>query len=401
MQGFLVAELQGFTVLTQAAVHRMEYMDLDATRFRGVCEKVFDFYISEASRIAQPIDVATAGGDTWVLAFDSVDAATHHGIELMRLCASAVFDHGLAYLKPSLTLAAGRPKSVDRRIVDDQSIAAYRQADNGYPFEFVVHESAAAELSSLGIAPLVLLEPRTLENKTIPQRLVVDWKSASPGSQAVLPTISSILLDSDAIFSDTAEKALGHLLAQQDKADEILAFGGPVSLEQLSQDRYVRSTIRLLRSSAKRWTLLSYIPANEPMNSLAWLELCRVLQREVPDRFAVAAFPLSANQLRPFSYQIFDDSVVHVGLRQYSPHKGTPTMSGAILLRNRQIAARFRYEFTDSYQTFGRMDENRYNHLISTINATPEDLRMVFRIVDGLLEEKSAPESGPPQLETP
>ena len=103
----------------------MEDVGLDATRFRGVCDKVFDHYIREAAKKYAPLELATAGGDTWIISFDETKTAILHGVELMRLCASAAFEHGLAYLKPSLTVALGRPKSADGRILNNQTTAVF------------------------------------------------------------------------------------------------------------------------------------------------------------------------------------------------------------------------------------------------------------------------------------
>src|SRR5207253_47390 len=115
---------------------------------------------------------------------------------------------------------------------------------------------------------------------------------------------------------------------------------------------YLRNSIALVQEPAgPSFAILSYIPLNEPESSFTWLELCRRLSIQHHTRFSFRAFAIPEGQLRPFSFQVFDDDSVHLGLRSYSPQKGTPTMSSAVMFRNREIAARFKGEFIENWRS--------------------------------------------------
>jgi hypothetical protein len=184
------------------------------------------------------------------------------------------------------------------------------------------------------------------------------------------------LLDSEVIYSRSASEAIDNIVRQQATSKAICAFGGPVPLDVPFYQSYMRDTLASLKQSGgPKFSLVSYIPQNEPATSYTWLELCRRLSIRYSDRFSFCAFQIPDGQLRPFSFQIFDQLTVHLGLRSYSMQSGTPTMSSAIMIRNRNIAERFYGEFVENYRQIGMMDDKRHGEILASLSGLTSALK--------------------------
>jgi len=170
----------------------------------------------------------------------------------------------------------------------------------------------------------------------------------------------------------------------------VAAFGGPVPADAPYYRDYLKATVALLREpSGPVFTILSYIPLDEPLYSYTWLELCRRMAIEFAPRFSFSAFPIPAGQLRPFSYQIFDRNTVHLGLRSYSPQRGTTTMSSAILFRNSYVAERFHGEFLENYRRIGNLDDSAFGALSRQLSGLTNTIKKtaledIERLLEGL-----------------
>lgn len=266
---------------------------------------------------------------------------------------------GLYYVKPSLALGWCEPSFSDSRFLDTGSIDVYRVADGGRAYTLYL-VGAAIERTTFAFAGAE--ESARKCDATVRQ---LAWQKVVAGtdvnSDAV--TISPLLLDSDVIYSDSAELAIDVILSEQAASKEVLIFGGPPSLGEPLYARYVKDSINLIRGGDTKFAVMSYLPASDPAASMTWLEVCYRLARECPATFRFGAFPIGDGQLRPFSYQVFEKVRVHVGLRGYDPFRRTPTLSSAILLRNPRIAQLFAADFTQSFHTIGQVDSDRHHSL--------------------------------------
>ena len=152
---------------------------------------------------------------------------------------------------------------------------------------------------------------------------------------------------------------------------------------------YVKSSLLALRDPAgPTLNVLSYIPLNEPDASFTWLELCRRVSIQYDTRYSFRAFPISQGQLRPFSFQIFDEDTVHLGLRAYSAQKGTPTMSSAIMFKNARIAARFRGEFIESWRSLDNFSDESFAAIQKSLQGLSAiGRKAAMADVDAILQE--------------
>jgi hypothetical protein len=189
--------------------------------------------------------------------------------------------------------------------------------------------------------------------------------------------IPPLLLDSDVIYSDSAEKAINLILGEQAGSKEVFVFGGPPSLGETLYLRYVKESIKLIRNgnSPVKFAVMSYLPVNDSLTSTIWLEVCDRLARECPTSFRFGAFTIGDGQLRPFSYQVFDKQQVHIGLRGFNAFRATPTLSSAILLRNPRIAQLFADDFSQSFQAIGHLDTDKHHALMRMLGDHDEVAR--------------------------
>ena len=289
-------------------------------------------------------------------------------------------------MKPSLAIGFGEPKFQGERFLDDDSIRSYVVSDKGSSFAYFAVGAAIPELKALGNVPLIPPPEKHAANSDVQ---AIDWKVATvEGQEPELAPIEipALLLDSEVRYSETTVSAVRNLMKYQKESDSAQIFGGPVPLVENFYVDYVKDTIALLKAgTGAKFTILSYLPLNEVESSLTWLELCRKLSILHQDRFAFAAFTIPDGQLRPFSFHIYGNQTVQIGLRAYSSHHGTATMSSSITLRNAKIAAKFSSDFIENFRKIGRLEAAAYSRLLEAFPSADGALRArIQRTVDKL-----------------
>lgn len=200
--------------------------------------------------------------------------------------------------------------------------------------------------------------------------------------------IPRLLLDSEIIYTKNKLEAIQAIRQQQNSSKSIAAFGGPVPLEDSDYSDYLDDVLQSLKSDRNQnWTLCSYLPLNEPIESYSWLEFCRKLSLKYPSRFSFTAFSIPGGQLRPISYHIYDNHTIHIALRSYSPSTGTQVLGSSIIFGSPEIAKRFESEFTSTLTRIGPLDNTKYIQLFTEISSQlkQKDLREVSETIDSLL----------------
>ena len=366
----LIAEIKGFAALSTELARAMEEVAVTPERVRASAIMIITETATACAAQLPTTHSAHIGGDTWFFQFDKLDTALRFGVSFLHRCRKLVTEKGLFFIKPSLALAVGEPKLSDGRFLDNESIDAYRLADRGTPFFFYVHPNARRAVEAV---PWFKLRPAGAEKPQTESPSVAAWQESLPpdvaSQEAVAFSLPTLLLDSEVIYSRTASEAMNNVVRQQTTASHVCAFGGPVPLDVPFYKGYLSDTLACLRRpDGPKFSVLSYIPQNEGAGSFAWLELCRRLSIKHSERFAFSAFTIPEGQLRPFSFQIFDQTTVHLGLRSYSMQSGTPTMSSAILIRNRNIAERFYGEFVENFRKIGPVTEKTMGEVASSLH---------------------------------
>lgn len=364
----------------------MDRVAVTPERVRAGAIQIVDAVIASCSAVVPVVRAAHIGGDSWFIETATLEQALQFGVLLLRAF-EAKTTQGYYYLKPSLATGYGEPKLLNGKFLDDASIATYRAADAGKPFRY---ELVGEAVSVACQYPWVVQATEVADDRTIN---VLEWRSSEPSAdanpaetQVVLP---QLLLDSEVLYSSTPAEALNVIQRHQAAAKVVHAFGGPVPLSSPLYRAYVKNSISLIREPAgPSLVVLSYVPQNEPETSFAWLELCRRLSIQYDNKYAFRAFAIPQGQLRPFSFQIFDDDTVHLGLRAYSPQKGTPTMSSAVMFKNRQIATRFKGEFIENWRALEAFDDDGFASLQKLLQGlTPSVKKAAMKDVDELLKD--------------
>jgi hypothetical protein len=389
MIAILVMEMRGFSRLGSELARDMQFVGVTPERVRSAGIQIVNGVIDAAKRSAPFLSSMHLGGDTWFFTFEDVASALDFSRALLSAMLSLANDQGIFYLKPSLALTIGKPKTSDGRFLDDESIAAYKVADSGKPYHLFVLGKAIdtiKRIASADLAPYGSVE-------TEPEVQILDWMRLNQDDESGIPqrsatvSLPTLLLDSEVIYSNSTREALTNIKRQQERSVSIAAFGGPIALDIPMYREYAQSVIKLLRTNPQvRISILSYLPLNETANCFTWLELCRRIVVERPDQFAVAAFTIPETQLRPFSYHIYDDRIIHIGLRSFSTQTGTATMSSAIMFRNAQVTQRFREEFLENWRRVGPLTDAAYANILTGLKGlTPDIKRVAYERIDGLL----------------
>ena len=365
----VIAEIKGFTALSTELARDMDEVAVTPERVRASAISIVNATASECAERNRPTHSVHIGGDTWYFQFAELETALRFGCSFLGHCRRLVAEKGLFFIKPSIALAIGEPKLREGRFLDDESIGAYRLADSGRPFHFYVHANA---LEAVSTVDWIALKPGDLSTPQRPQARLAAWQDSQPhgivDEETVDVSVPTLLLDSEVIYSRSAQEAVRNIVRQQATSESVCAFGGPVPLDIPFYRSYLRESLACLeREDGPKFSVLSYIPQNEPVASYAWLELCRRLSIQHSSRFAFSAFSIPEGQLRPFSFQVFDQTTVHLGLRSYSTQLGTSTMSSAIMFRNRDIAERFHGEYLENFRRIGAMDEKAYGDIVSSL----------------------------------
>lgn len=387
MKAILIMELRGFEALALSLAKEAESVGLTSERVRASATTIMNALADQVVSINPPEVWFHLGGDTWYFHFGTLDECLEFAARLCAVTLHHSTKFGTFFLKPSLAINMGKPKLDGKRFYDDDSILAYRFADKGSSFAIRLVGNA------LAVARHHKLEfCEELTGHPFGEAVELDWQSFNAAKfeteiTARQTQIPHLLLDSDVQYTDGTKAAVDLMLRQQDSAQNVLSFGGPAPISDPLYRNYIRHTIASLKADQeKHFTILSYIPLDEPASSFAWLELCRRLHYSYPTQFAFAAFPIPQGQLRPFSYHVYDGRDVYVGLRSYSPQRGTATLSAGIVFRTHEVALRFREEIHENFRKVGAFTDEQFASMTTQMVGLGKDLRKtVLADVDAVL----------------
>jgi hypothetical protein len=386
----LMMELKGFTRMATQMAYDMETTDITPERVRASGIAIVRDVVERIRTSIEPTNFAHIGGDTWAFEFRSMKDAVTFGWMLLKTFLELVTEKAVFFLKPSLALGVGQPKWQDDRFLDDTSIETYRVADKGRPYHFYLLGDA------IGLAKRIDWVRLSTASSAPPfqgDMELLNWQAMVPPEMETGTTggvfLPTLLLDNEILYANSPGEAVRNFIRQQSRARSVIVFGGPVPYDIPIYREYLRSTLSMLRSGWDcKWTVLAYLPIYEARYSYAWLEMCRWLSMTYPRTFAVAAFVIPENQPRPFSCHIYDEKAVHIGLRSFSPQRGSPTMNSAIIVRSPRIAARFKDEFLENWRRIGPLDESKYEHLKDQFTClAPGEKEKIKSAVDELHSE--------------
>lgn len=388
MNSILIMELRGFAALATQLAKELDRINLSPERVRAAGIQIANQIIEKVLDGHHCTHKMHLGGDTWYFTFEDVTEGVIVGCKLLIGFYQKTIEKGIFYLKPSIGFTTGKPQFDGERFLDDDSIAAYRLADSGKSYRFAVIGEAINKVKQI---PWIEFSDK-IDKQGIPYLEIIwnkDYSEIKIDLDNFNVSLPSLLLDNEVIYSNSVPEAIGQLIRQQERSKNIASFGGPVPIDSPIYRQYLKSVIAILRNKSDvEWTILNYIPLDESFYSFAWLELCRKLSIYYPRQFATAFFPLPQGQMRPFSYHIFNKECVHIGLRSFSPTKGTPTMSSAIIFKNNRIAKRFYEEFIENWRRIGPSTDEQYSRLISNIKGLNDFLRKkAIEMVEEIISE--------------
>lgn len=382
----LVMEFRGFSKMATEMSFEIARLGISPARIRASAIEIVRKAVAECAPSDDFANRMHLGGDTWYWTSPDIKEAYYFGLRMVRYLFRLSNESGLYYLKPSIALGFGEPKFQGERFLDDDSIRSYLVSDNGSSFVYFAVGAAIPELRAVGDVPLIEPPPKYASDPNI---RAIDWQTATvDGDEPELKPIEipALLLDSEVRYADSTTSAVTGLMRYQKENDTAQIFGGPVPLNEEIYLAYVKQTISLLKAKiGARFTVLSYLPMNETNSSIVWLELCRKLSILYRDRFAFAAFAIPEGQLRPISFHVYGNQTLHIGLRAYSAHRGTATMSSSITLRNNKIAAKFSSDFIENFRKVGPLDDFRYSRLVASLRVVDGNVKAsILRTVDSL-----------------
>jgi hypothetical protein len=388
VKAIVVMELRGFEAMAVQLAREGDPFGVTSERVRASSVVLMNGILDQAASNNRPDVRFHVGGDTWYFNFEALNSAIKFAVDVTNIALNHALSFGTFFLKPSLGVNIGIPKLDGNRFYDDYSITAYRFADKGKAFSVQIVGGAFEAIKRTKEFPFQEAEH---PHPDYGPYGILEWQKIQASAENVTVarqvSVPKLLLDSDVQYSDSTDDAVEVMLRYQDRASEILSFGGPAQINQPLYRNYVKRTIASIKSDPlKKSTVLSYIPLDEPATSFGWLDLCRRLSYKLPGQFVFAAFPIPQGQLRPFAYHIYDKAIVFVGLRSFSPHRGTATLSAGIVFRAQQVAQRFREELLENFRKIGALDDSKFAALTSAmIGLTPELRRSVLSDVDNLL----------------
>jgi hypothetical protein len=390
MSAIFFMEFKGFTAIATDLARGTTDVGITPERIRASGIIVVEELLRQASHSASPEKSEHLGGDTWALVFNSLGDAITFGCSILRGFRAVASGKAVFFLKPSIAIGVGDPKWKNGRPLDNVSITTYRVADKGRPYELVLVGDAIP--MSLQYQWVKHVGDTEVSGVDIPLKRL-DWQASIPPGLIETPdivlTIPPLLLDSEMIFSPTRRDALGILASQEGSAQKALAFGGPVAYDIPEYAEYLRgAVVRLRTRSDFSLSTLTYIPESEAKYGYAWLELARRMRIECRSRFAPAAFFLPSTQLRPLSYHVYDDEIVHFILRSFTPQRGVEAMSSSFLIRNASVAERFRAEFIQNWQRVGPLDDSSFSRLVEGLpSLSAADKSEAMAAVEAILAE--------------
>jgi hypothetical protein len=359
----LVIEMRGFERIASELAKELDTIGVTPERIRAAGIWIANSIFDQISEKLRPEKRMHLGGDTWYFNFSAFDEAVRFGGSALAAFRHLANSKNIYFLKPSLAANYGVPQFDGERFLDNESIVAYRAADKGKSFQFLAVGNGIGRLREL--SSWIPTEPVDDGNVRISWDKIATDKLVAAASSIIVPTL---LLESEVIYSESNQQAIDFVIQQQSRSKKIIAFGGPVPLTDPIYRNYLKATIAHLKDAECKFTVLSYIPANEGPLSFGWLQLCRDLNMTYPDKFAFAAFSIPEGQLRPFSYHVYDEAIVHIGLRSFSPQRGVPTMSSAIMLRNARIAKRFSDEFMENWRKVGPLTDGTFGRIVDGLS---------------------------------
>lgn len=390
MLAIIIMEFKGFTRIAEELAKNMDEISLNAERIRAASIDIINETITETKKVESYLSVEKIGGDTWFFKFRELEDAIKYGCLLLKNFMGLANEKGVYYLKPSIAVNIGEPRTSEGNFLDDMSITTYGIADKGMPYKMYIVNDAINQAKSLPWVETIdiAVEPK---NNTTNEIKCIKWIASANNlginESKIDFSLPSLLLDGEVIYSKSASDGFENIISQQDRSNSVLAFGGPVSIQTRYFSNYIGKTIQKLKSKSNfKIYVLSYILLDEPLNSFTWLELCKRLSIKYPKKFYYTAFIIEKGQLRPFSYHIYDDKIVHIGLRTYSPERGTPAMSSAIMIRNKEIALRFKDEFLENWRSTGVIDELKHASIVVKIKGLSDDLKKkAYEIIEKIL----------------
>jgi hypothetical protein len=382
MQTILIIELKGFTEISTSLALRMEEIILAPEKIRAGIVEIINELIENVSKSSHYNSKLKVGGDTFVITFNELHQGIDFGVLLMSEILKAVTENGYYYLKPCACISSGNIVLHNDSFIDDTSISTYRVADKREPFTLWVKGNDCIRKLKEKAIP-------TVEHIEEDELIKIDWLKIKNIYSIGLPNfkLPQILLDNEVLFCHSALDALNQILVNQENANVINAFGGPIPFETANESEYLKQTIQFIKHDIhKRWNIISYLDISDKKSSFYWLELARRISNLYPDKYNFTAYSISPDTLIPFSYQTFDSKTTLVGLRSYSIERGRATMSSAIIFRNTKITERYTMEFSESYRKLGKFDDAKFSKLLNQIDLTEKNLRRdCMNLVDALL----------------
>lgn len=381
MQAILAIELKGFTQIADTLSLKMERLELTPERVRVSTIKIIQDLLKVINQEFTSSESHYIGGDTFFLTFPNLEISLKYASRFLYSCKQLVLEKGLFYIKPNLCIGWGEIKTDGARFFDNTSIQAYRVADKVPPYSlWISGEDTISEFKKLN--------KYTIKEEKSEDVFEIEWTNIIEDTPYVPEIkIPTLLLENEIIFSNSANDSLKQIINYQKDANKIYAFGGPIPYENAEKSNYLKQVIKDVKSEDKKWVIISYLEKNDIASSYYWLELARRLQNMYPNNYSFTAYIISENTLIPFSYQIFDDQIVHLGLRSYSLEQNRATMSAGILFKSSRIAERYKDEFTENYRQLNKFTDAHFTKLISELGEiNPLIKRECNKIVDELLK---------------
>lgn len=384
MQAILIIEYKGFAQLSTGLAMKMEEINLTPEKVRaGIIELTNNLLKSVYER--KPYNESyLIGGDTFITTFNEVQEAVDFSTTLFAEFLKAVQEQGYYYLKPCACIGFGELQMQGERFLDDTSIETYRIADSRPPFTIWIKGKEAINRCVSNGYQIYMDEAEVDLQK-------LEWLKMPLDSEAIgIPDIKlpQLLLDNEVIFSKSPEDSVNKIRQYQNSASSVYAFGGPIPYDIAFYNDYLKETISLVKSNDKiKWTIISYLDLSDKRTSFYWLELTRRISGLYPNRYNFTAYTISSGTLIPFSYQIFDKKIAHIGLRSFSLERGKSTMNASMIFKNERIAERYIQEFTESYRLLGKFDDSKFSELIQKINLSDSVIKQdCLKLVDELLK---------------
>lgn len=378
----LVAELKGFSALASELARRVEGIGITPERIRNAARTHIANAIiaAETSTDLIPLQSMRIGGDTWYFTFLTVDDAVTFGAVFLSAILELSITGGLYYLKPSVAVNYGFPRLSGDSFLDDDSINAYRTADQGEPFCFSVLPPAEARLSDDIKKYITKVE----KNGSI--SIEFDWRNLCA---EMVPTgitaslhISALLTDNDVVHFSSNREVVHQITIQQRRASAIRVFGGAIPCEDEEYLHYAKAAVKLIRTKEVECVVQNYFNSKPSPSNYAWLRACERLAREYPKRFAYSAYKLPDDVVRPIAYHLYDDTVF-LFLRRYNEIRDSVSMAGSILIRNAKLSQQLREHFVEGVKLLRHFRKNDFENFEETFCFT----RSVINDGEALLNE--------------